>query len=119
MLNDYTLKPCPMCGGEAVLYHQSSKYTNHDGDYAHCLRCGCRTRLFECFNGTGKTHDDTEKEALEAWNKRAIDERNEGKWQFAGDGIIACSTCEETYEITVLPRNYCPNCGAEMKGANT
>lgn len=70
MLNDYTLKPCPMCGGEAVLYHQSSKYTNHDGDYVHCLRCGCRTKLFECFNGTGKTHEDTEKEALEAWNKR-------------------------------------------------
>ncbi len=36
------------------------------------------------------------------------------KWQFAGDGIVECSACEETYDITVLPRNYCPNCGAKM-----
>jgi polyhydroxyalkanoate synthesis regulator phasin len=38
-----------------------------------------------------------------------------GRWQFAGDGIVECSLCEETYDVTVLPRNYCPNCGAKMK----
>lgn len=65
------LKPCPFCGGEAVLYHQSSKYTDKDGNYVHCIKCGARTKLFECFNGTGKTHTDTKKEAVEAWQKRA------------------------------------------------
>ena len=64
------LKPCPFCGGEAVLYHQSSKYTDYDGNYVHCIKCGARTKLFECFNGTGKTHADTEKEATESWQIR-------------------------------------------------
>lgn len=69
------LKRCPFCNGEAVLYHQSSKYTDYDGDYAYCMKCGCRTRLFECFNGTGKTHEDTEVEAINAWNRRADNDR--------------------------------------------
>lgn len=71
------LKPCPFCGGEALLYHQSSKYTDYDGDYAYCMKCGCRTKLFECFNGTGKTHTDTEIEAMNAWNRRADNEQRE------------------------------------------
>ena len=69
------LKPCPFCGGEAVLYHQSSKYTEHDGDFVYCFRgCGGRTKLFECYNGTVKTHKETEQEAIAAWNRRANDE---------------------------------------------
>ena len=64
------LKPCPFCGGEPMLYHQSSKYTDYDGNYVYCMNCGCRTKLFECFNGTGKTHEDTKVEAIEAWNRR-------------------------------------------------
>jgi predicted RNA-binding Zn-ribbon protein involved in translation (DUF1610 family) len=36
------------------------------------------------------------------------------KWKFGGDGIVECSACEETYDNRTLPRNYCPNCGAEM-----
>ena len=76
-MNETRLKPCPFCGGEAVLYHQSSKYTDYDGDYVYCFRgCGSRTKLFECYNGTGKTHEDTEKEAIEAWNRRADDGTN-------------------------------------------
>lgn len=64
------LKPCPFCGGEAVMYHQSSKYTDYDGNFVHCLECGCRTKLFECLGNTGKTHADTKKEAGNAWNSR-------------------------------------------------
>lgn len=41
-------------------------------------------------------------------------EQKPGKWQFAGDGIVECSVCEEAYEAKLLPRNYCPNCGAKM-----
>ena len=73
-MSDTKLKPCPFCGGAAVLYHQSSKYTDHDGDYVYCFRgCGSRTKLFVCYDGTGKTHNDTEKEAIQAWNRRADD----------------------------------------------
>lgn len=67
------LKPCPLCGGEAVVYHQSSKYATCDGNYVHCSECGCRTKLFECYGNTGKTHDDTKKEAIENWNQRFAD----------------------------------------------
>lgn len=76
-MKETELKPCPFCNGEAVLYHQSSKYTNYDGDYAYCMKCGCRTRLFECFNGTGKTHEDTEVDAINAWNRRSDNEQRE------------------------------------------
>lgn len=38
-----------------------------------------------------------------------------GKWEFAGDGIVGCTSCGETYHSRyVVPRNYCPNCGARM-----
>lgn len=38
-----------------------------------------------------------------------------GRWQFGGDGLVECSVCEEAYDNRqLLPRNYCPNCGAKM-----
>ena len=36
------------------------------------------------------------------------------KWVFGGDGLVECSVCNETYDVNMLPRNYCPNCGAKM-----
>ena len=69
------LKRCPFCGGEAAMYHQSSKYTDYDGNYIHCLECGCRTKIFECLGTTGKTHKDTKAEAIKAWNTRTPKER--------------------------------------------
>ena len=39
-----------------------------------------------------------------------------GRWMFGGDGIVECSVCNETYDVNMLPRNYCPNCGAKMDG---
>ena len=71
------LKPCPFCGGEAVMYHQSGKYADYDADYVYCMRCGCRTKIFDCGKGTGKTHADTEKEAMASWNRRADNEQRE------------------------------------------
>ena len=74
-MSEIKLLPCPFCGGEAVIYHQSSKYTNRDGNYVHCMECGCRTKLFECYGNTTKTHEDTKQEAIEAWNTRKSMER--------------------------------------------
>lgn len=74
-MSEIKLIPCPFCGGEAVIYHQSSKYTNRDGNYVHCMECGCRTKLFECYGNTTKTHEDTKQEAIEAWNTRKPMER--------------------------------------------
>lgn len=37
-----------------------------------------------------------------------------GRWMFGGDGIVECSVCNETYDVNMMPRNYCPNCWAKM-----
>lgn len=53
------LKPCPFCGGEADLY-----FLSYDRRYfVICEKCDFKTAEFW-----------TEKEAVDAWNKRA-DER--------------------------------------------
>lgn len=41
-----------------------------------------------------------------------------GRWAFGGDGIVECTKCGETYDANMLPRNFCPNCGADMREYN-
>ena len=54
------LKPCPFCGGEGCIQrHEFVGYTDTFG--VVCLDCCCETRQFY----------DTEKDATEAWNRRA------------------------------------------------
>lgn len=35
------------------------------------------------------------------------------KWMFAGDGVIECFRCKEVFAASLLPRNFCPNCGGK------
>lgn len=44
-------------------------------------------------------------------------ERKRGRWIFIGDGY-KCSKCRSVYSwwADSQTSNYCPNCGAEMKG---
>ena len=50
-----------------------------------------------------------------------IEERKEGKWikhiddLFPVDSTIECSICHEE-QYTTIDDNFCPNCGARMKG---
>lgn len=50
-----------------------------------------------------------------------IEERKEGHWikhiddLFPADSTIECSVCHEE-QYTTIDDNYCPNCGAKMKG---
>ncbi len=54
------LKICPFCGGEGVLHeHKFVGYMNVYG--VVCFDCGAETRQFF----------ETEKDAIEAWNRRA------------------------------------------------
>ena len=39
-----------------------------------------------------------------------------GRWVFAGDGAVECSACRECVDSDLFPRNFCPNCGADMRG---
>ena len=41
-------------------------------------------------------------------------ERKHGKWIFTGDSTWNCSVCDE---YVLSASNYCPNCGADMRGA--
>ena len=56
-------KPCPFCGREAVIVKSWES-----GSYVRCsngYKCGARQDWF-----------DSEKEAIEAWNRRVNDDRN-------------------------------------------
>ena len=48
-------------------------------------------------------------------------ERKRGKWIEINDGLVKgyCSQCEWLsyyYENEIIGMNYCPNCGADMRG---
>lgn len=50
-----------------------------------------------------------------------IEKRKEGHWIkhiddiFPADSMIECSVCHEE-QYTTIDDNFCPNCGARMKG---
>jgi Lar family restriction alleviation protein len=67
------LKPCPFCGGDAVLYNQSSKYTDRNSYLVNCSNCSCRTREFAYYEI--KARRETEQKAIEAWNRRVDNDR--------------------------------------------
>lgn len=85
------------------MYHQSSKYTDRDGNYVYCMGCGCRIQFFECFNGTGKTHDDTESEAAKAWNRGQVYDMSKRTFDI-GDEVASNSCPSLIGKIINLPR---------------
>lgn len=52
-MDEFKLKPCPFCGGKAVKIGRNVFWVR-------CCGCGAGTSVF-----------DSEKEAKEAWNRRA------------------------------------------------
>ena len=45
-------------------------------------------------------------------------QRMKGKWipQGWNDTYCKCSCCDAMYVTTEIPYNFCPNCGADMRG---
>ena len=124
------LKPCPFCGGEAEILTAESMH----GGYLSGIMCNdCRSR--------GDVYD-TEAEAIEAWNTRAVVDITSLLNQDAppvtyvrertcrfiddsgGEFPPKCSACgyePSIYECSWLgdggyefEGNYCPNCGAKV-----
>ena len=58
------LKPCPFCGGEAETKRHKF-FVGSDTYGVVCTKCEARTSQFF----------DTQAEAIEAWNRRADDEK--------------------------------------------
>ena len=73
------LKPCPFCGGEAVI--KDTKFWMSDAVYVHCAECGASVQkklANHTFYKDGKEMFMTKEQAVQrvvnAWNRRANDE---------------------------------------------
>lgn len=64
-MKEIKLKPCPFCGGEAVLITESVKEYNSyvPGANVKCRACGCNTGAYIDFTAP--------RSAINAWNRRA------------------------------------------------
>ena len=87
------LRPCPFCGGEAIIVHDN---------WAFCLGCKAESGHFKIREQT-----------IEAWNRRAEDENvKHGRWA-SHIGYCECNLCHNFFGSYF---KYCPNCGALMDG---
>lgn len=68
------LKPCPFCGGEAVLIKdlQPDGYCSYKTATVKCQACGCNTGAYIIDGHYGIT---TVQDAIEAWNSRVSDSK--------------------------------------------
>lgn len=133
-MNKPELKPCPFCGGTAVLYGQEIREfasgvwaKNSRKEYwvrAHCnVNCIYGMTAGRSLQICDGIRFRTPEAAAEAWNRRAdqTDEQqvNYGKWlKTKDDNKKRCSYCNVIHLIVQYPRgeaNFCPNCGAYMQ----
>lgn len=103
-----SLLPCPFCGGEAAVF----TYNNEEYD-VKCRNPYCLAK---------SSRWDTEAEAIEAWNTRAVetcsvvasyspsDMNEDDEWYFA----FSCG--HELYWDEPEPPKHCPDCGAKVVG---
>lgn len=115
------LLPCPFCGGEAEVQHQSRELY---GDVVDWYGVYCKKQFCGFVSGQS-----SEAEAIAAWNTRADDYRQAAEyWQRMYEQTFAKRTCRDTgenewhfvcsacgYEQNGYECwNYCPNCGAKV-----
>lgn len=77
MKNEIKLKPCPFCGGEAKLkldFTFQQKLVVKQA-FVQCRVCYAKTKTF--FYTTYEAWENTKRYAVEAWNRRVNDERND------------------------------------------
>lgn len=75
------LKPCPFCGGEATIKQWSSGKAKEM--YTAAFKCGCNkceiwfygNTAFSLVEGVPTLSADGYKQAIEAWNRRCLDEQ--------------------------------------------
>ena len=117
------LKPCPFCGGEALLRERYIQGTANRKHYRRECRY-CKATFADWYRSM--------KKADEAWNRRAqpadVAQVVHGEWILLGKNEHdyetsveeKCSLCGRyVYRYdTELQDNYCPNCGAKMDKEN-
>jgi rubrerythrin len=43
-------------------------------------------------------------------------DRKKGQWILVSDGYTDCVKCDKCGEVFDVEKNFCPNCGADMRG---
>ena len=114
------LEPCPFCGGEARVQHQSRELY---GDVVDWYGVYCKKQF--CGYVSGQS---TEAEAIEAWNTRADDYRHAAEyWQrmyeeafvertchnVSTTNNFRCSECDAA-DLDFDKPSYCHGCGAKV-----
>lgn len=121
------LKACPFCGGEAEyetslnvspLIDNNGAYVDYD-DMSYWERVYCK----ECGVEISIADDEKDEITIEKWNKRT--DVKHGNWDYSEkeDGECPwyfCSVCdspaEQLYTDEPLLSEFCPHCGADMRG---
>jgi len=123
------LKPCPFCGNEVHLKAMPLWRPGGHGYYGcyeyiiRCdnIECGCRLANLGKNNTIYSTTEEAERNAAEAWNRRAGDAQpvRHGRWEASYmDDALVCSECVNywIYKGYQYDYHHCPNCGAKMDG---
>lgn len=111
------LKPCPFCGGEAVLKSNTLTVGSRHLAFAECSCSTCGTSKAGV-SKAGHSGEDAEAMAVERWNHRI--ERTCHMTDMHWDngqctwGCV-CSACDAHLEHEKgRYLSYCPNCGAKV-----
>lgn len=121
------LKPCPFCGGEALLRVQEVNY-GICGAWVQCTNCEAQTNYMNTHElalrqgkiSTPLTEESRQRgidNAIKAWNRRAdAAPVAHGDWEPTGRISCKCSLCKHS-ELSTRAKEYlfCPNCGADMR----
>lgn len=110
-MNERELKLCPFCGGKSQVRENYLGQT-----FVYCERCGSKTWF---------TQDDycVRKDiVINNWNSR---KQSEGEWleqvrvSKEGKPLLRHYKCNLCGVYLATQANYCPNCGARMKGGES
>lgn len=106
------LKPCPFCGGEAVIVEVKD---NPPETIAIQCKSGC------CISVHHKWME--ENVLIEAWNTRAERTCTFSVYQSGDEHFPTCSACgyeaareecEDYVGVMYYEKRFCPNCGARL-----
>jgi len=136
------LKPCPFCGGEAVLLepNESSTFYRVGCNCAHCIGANAvwhahtsEAEAIEAWNARAErtcyadevTHRDCKYSVNRGWKERTCEfnvKDNMNETEGMGDVWIECSACHCVFDFYadewLMKMSYCPNCGARVIGTS-
>ena len=104
------LEPCPFCGGEAHLVHDT--YKNSYGVVCDNKDHLCRAAIWPSYGDPAL--------AVKAWNRRKKSFRRKAHW-LCFLNHHECARCGFRFGSAVVHDtdfNYCPKCGSDMRNRN-